>query len=231
MTPTLHYIYDPLCGWCYAAAPLIKAARELLPVVPHGGGMMLGSRRQPVTPQLRDFVLGHDAQIARLSGQPFGDAYRDGLLRDTDAVFDSGPPIAAMLAAEQSAGRGLDMLAALQVAHYVEGRPIADRAVLVAVAEAIGLPRDAFEAALMACGGEVLDAHIATTRALMSRIGAQGFPTLVIERANGFTSVATNPYLGRPEAFRDALRSVLAQDIADAAEASGPNCGPDTCVR
>lgn len=65
----------------------------------------------------------------------------------------------------------------------------------------------------------------------MSRIGAQGFPTLVIERASGFTSVAVNPYLGRPEAFRDWLRTTLAQDVTDAVEVSGPNCGPDACVR
>lgn len=25
---TLHYIHDPLCGWCYGAAPLVKAARQ-----------------------------------------------------------------------------------------------------------------------------------------------------------------------------------------------------------
>ena len=24
---TLHYIYDPMCGWCYGAEPLIEAAR------------------------------------------------------------------------------------------------------------------------------------------------------------------------------------------------------------
>ena len=28
-TATLHYIYDPLCGWCYGSAPLVKAAREI----------------------------------------------------------------------------------------------------------------------------------------------------------------------------------------------------------
>ena len=26
--PVLHAIYDPLCGWCYAAAPLLAVARE-----------------------------------------------------------------------------------------------------------------------------------------------------------------------------------------------------------
>lgn len=230
MPPTLHYIYDPLCGWCYAAAPLIRVARELLPVVPHGGGMMLGARRQPVTPQLRDFVLAHDAQIAQLSGQPFGDAYRDGLLQDTDAVFDSGPPTAAMLAAEQIAGRGLDMLAALQEAHYVDGRRIAGHAVLLAVAEEIGLPREGFNLALATCSGEALEAHIAATRRFMTRVSAQGFPTLLIEHAEGFTNVAVSAYLGRPEAFRDWLRATLEQAVVKAAEASGPNCSTDACM-
>jgi putative protein-disulfide isomerase len=47
------------------------------------------------------------------------------------AVLDSEPPISAILAADHIASRGLDMLARLQVAHYVEGRRIADRDVLV----------------------------------------------------------------------------------------------------
>ncbi len=28
-SPILHYIYDPLCGWCYGAAPLVQAARGI----------------------------------------------------------------------------------------------------------------------------------------------------------------------------------------------------------
>ncbi len=42
----LHYIYDPLCGWCYAAAPLVAAARGILPVEGHAGGMMAGPNRK-----------------------------------------------------------------------------------------------------------------------------------------------------------------------------------------
>ena len=57
MSPaTLHYIHDPLCGWCYGAAPLVKAALEVLPVRAHGGGMMAGARRRSVTEALRGYV-------------------------------------------------------------------------------------------------------------------------------------------------------------------------------
>lgn len=208
-TTTLHYIYDPLCGWCYGAAPLVKAARKIVSVRPHGGGMMTGPRRQVVTPQLRDFVRPHDARIAQLSGQRFGKKYLDGLLCDTNAVFDSAPPTAAMLAAEAIAGRGLDMLAQLQIAHYVEGRRIADRTVLIDVATALGLESAAFADALDRQSGEAVQAHVSETRAFMAQVGAQGFPTFVLESKETLQVVDFSGYLERPLDFQNWLRNQI----------------------
>ncbi len=143
---TLHYVFDPLCGWCYGAAPLISAARGIsgLDIAIHAGGMMAGPNRQAVTPQLRAYVMTHDKRIAQLTGQPFGAAYFDGLLCDRDAVLDSAPPSTAILAAEELVGRGLDMLHRVQRAHYVEGRRIADATVLGELARELGLDPGAF---------------------------------------------------------------------------------------
>lgn len=98
----LHYIFDPLCGWCYAAAPLVQAARQLpdLAIALHGGGMLAGPNRIAITPRWRDHVVPHDRRIAQLTGQPFGEAYFDGLLRDPMAMMDSEPPTTAILAAQ-----------------------------------------------------------------------------------------------------------------------------------
>ena len=117
----LHYIYDPLCGWCYGAKPLVQAAQQVLPVMAHAGGMMSGANRQNVSPQLRNYVMPHDRRIAEYTGQPFGEAYFEGLLRDHSAVFDSTPPIAAVLAAEAIDGRGLQMLGRLQTCTLCRG--------------------------------------------------------------------------------------------------------------
>ena len=229
MTTALHYLYDPLCGWCYGAATLVKAAREVLNVTPHGGGMMTGARRQNVTPQLREFVKPHDARIAQLSGQPFGEAYLDGLLRDTTAVFDSEPPTAAMLAVEVMDGRGLDMLAQLQIAHYVEGRRIADRAVLIEVAASLGLDADTFAEALDHQSGAALHAHFQETRALMRTVGAQGFPSFVLETDGTLQALDVSRYMGRPQAFQDWLRSQTnTVAVTDATDAFG--CDANGCV-
>lgn len=208
-TPVLHYIYDPLCGWCYGAAPLVAAARDIVTVRPHGGGMMAGAGRQCVTPQLRDYVMQHDRRIAALTGQVFGDAYFDGLLRDSAAVFDSEPPIAAMLAADQLAGLGLDMAERLQVAHYVEGRRIAETTVLVAMAEAIDLDAATFADSLAGQSGDSVQRHILETRQFMREIGAGGFPSFVLEIGATRQLLDFSAFLGRPDALQDWLRTAL----------------------
>ena len=198
---TLHYIYDPMCGWCYGASPLIEAARKVARIEAHAGGMMMGTQRRPVTPELRRYVNEADQRIAHLSGQPFGAAYKDGLLNDTGAVLDSEPPITAILAAEKVSSQGLALLARLQKAHYVEGRRVAERQVLGDLAVDIGIDRTAFERACDDIAGPATREHVVATRTLMNRLGATGFPSLALERDGTFTRIELAPYLGRPDTW------------------------------
>lgn len=222
---TLHYLYDPLCGWCYAAAPLVQAARELpgLQLQAHGGGMLTGANRRPVTPQWRDHVLPHDRRIAELTRQPFGEAYVEGLLRDTGAMLDSAPPITAVLAAQELAGRGLDMIERVQRAHYVEGRRIADPAVLQALAEELGLPAPAFAEATQRLTGAATQAHIDESRRWLARAQGSGFPTFAIQDTGGALEVlGTGHWLGRPAAWRVHLQGRVERAQARAASAPSP---------
>jgi len=220
----LHYIYDPLCGWCYGAKPLVQAAQAVLPVIAHGGGMMTGVNRQKVSPQLRSYVMPHDRRIAEYSGQPFGEAYFEGLLRDQSAVFDSAPPIAAVLAAEQMGGRGLELLGRLQNAHYMEGRRIADESVLFELAHGMGLDRQTFERAFRAADTE---GHISNSRAFLAKVGGQGFPTLVLEDNDQFTLIDIGPWLGKPQAFAQWLSQSLPDQGASNSVAA---CGLEGCT-
>ena len=204
-TTALHYIYDPLCGWCYGAAPLAAAARDVMPVIGHGGGMMTGANRKQVSPALRNYVMPHDHRIAELTGQKFGDGYFNGLLLDETAVFDSAPPIRAILAAEDMAGRGLDMLSRLQVAHYVEGKRIADDDVLQALAMELGLDADEFAQAYGRIGEEELQQHIAASRRLLAQAGGHGFPTFVLEQDGRLEMLDAGRWLGEPDAWREHL--------------------------
>ncbi|MET1115558.1 MAG: DsbA family protein [Comamonas sp.] len=215
--PVLHYIFDPLCGWCYAAAPLLAAARALpgLTLQWHAGGMLSGAARRTITPDWRAHVMPHDERIAALTGQPFGDAYFNGLLNQVGATLDSTPPIVAMLAAEAMAGRGLDLLARAQTAHYVEGQQISTLAVLQSLAGELGLDEAEFVAQCQQALAQDVSDHIAQSREWLQASGGQGFPTFVLEfsDAAGGQRVAQRvdigPWLGNPAGWADHLQQGL----------------------
>jgi putative protein-disulfide isomerase len=227
---TLHYIFDPLCGWCYAAAPLVSAARGVpgLAVAFHAGGMMTGAQRRAITPQWREYVLPHDRRIAQMSGQPFGEAYFEGLLRDTGAVMDSAPPTTAVLAAEELGARGLDMTHRLQRAHYVEGRRIAEPGVLQQLAEDLGLEGAAFAEAFARLAGPATQQHFKASRQWLARAGGHGFPTFALQQEDDhLATLDIGPWLGRPEAWA----AHLAGQVPAAQAAGAPLvCGPDGCA-
>ena len=67
-TPILHYVYDPLCGWCYAAEPLVEAAAAAgVPIVLHGGGLWAPAVH--ATNAKRRSMRETDARIGQLTGQ------------------------------------------------------------------------------------------------------------------------------------------------------------------
>jgi len=208
----LHYIHDPLCGWCYGAAPLVAAARAVLPVQAHGGGMMAGRNRRRVDAQLRDYVMPHDQRIAQMTGQAFGEPYFNGLLRDTEAVFDSAPPIAAVLAVQALKGdaAGLDMLAAIQRAHYQQGRRISEVATLTELAQALGIEPAAFTTELERVEQDELANHIEASRELLNYVGGRGFPTFVLQRGDTLEVLDTGRWLGQPEEWASYLREETA---------------------
>lgn len=228
---TLHYYYDPLCGWCYGASPLLQAAAALpgLTLALHAGGMMSGDARRPVSHALRQYVMQHDMRIQAQSGQPFGQAYFDGLLRDEGAVLDSTPPTLAIMAAAALGVPPLTMLARIQRAHYVEGQRIAEPATLQALATGLGLDAAAFQAEMQR-QGERFPPHVANSRADMARHGLYGFPSLLLELDGRVERIDVGAFLGRPQDFVQALAQRLGGEAAVADEAPASFCTPDGCA-
>lgn len=200
--PVLHYIHDPLCGWCYAAEPMAAAVVAAgIPVVLHGGG--LWDTPTQATPTRRRQIRDADERIGALTGQPFGTSYLDGLLADRDTIWHSRPTIAAILAAESlSAGSGPRMLTAIQSAHYVDGCKVIDDGVLASLAGRIGLDEQAFGKALR---DAPVDRHVQDTRVLMERYGLGAFPSFLVERDGVLARLSHEAFYGRPDAFAAAV--------------------------
>lgn len=212
MSAILHYIHDPLCGWCYAAQPLIGAALEKLggrlQLRLHGGALF--GEPRALDSGLAEHILQADERIAQLSGQPFGKPYREGLLAEQGTMLYSLPPIAAVLAAEAlDPAQAYPMLAAIQRAHYQRGLRVVEPSVLAELAEEIGLDGARFAQAFAAANGAALYDHVQASRRLLGDVGGQGFPTLALEQKGRRQRLAHQTYYGRPEAFVQALAAQL----------------------
>lgn len=211
-TATLHYIHDPLCGWCYAAQPLVSAAVAQLggrlALRLHGGGLF-GEPRH-VDAALAQHIVHSDERIAQLSGQPFGEAYKQGLLADDGTVLYSLPPIAAVLAAEAlDATKAYPMLVAIQNAHYQRGLRVVEPQVLSELAEETGLDGVQFTEALMRAEGHAVFEHVQASRRLLDEAGGHGFPTLLLETEGRRALLPHHTCYGRPDAFVQMLAAQL----------------------
>ena len=211
-TATLHYIHDPLCGWCYAAQPLVGAALAQLggrlALRLHGGGLFGEPRR--VDAALAQHIVHSDERIAQLSGQPFGEAYRQGLLADDGTVLHSLPPIAAVLAAESlDAAKAYPMLAAIQHAHYQRGLRVVEPQVLAELAEETGLDGARFAQAFARAEGHAVFEHVQASRRLLDEAGGHGFPTLLLETGGRRTLLPHHTCYGRPDTFVQMLAALL----------------------
>lgn len=209
---TLHYIHDPLCGWCYAAQPLVGAALAQLggrlALHLHCGGLFGEPRGVDAT--LAQHIVQSDERIAQLSGQPFGEAYRQGLLAEDGTVLYSLPPIAAVLAAESlDATKAYPMLAAIQNAHYQRGLRVAEPAVLAELAEETGLAGVPFAQALARAEGHAVFEHVQASRRLLDEAGGHGLPTLLLEADGRRALLPHHHYYGRTEAFVQMLAAQL----------------------
>lgn len=199
---TLHYIIDPLCGWSYAALPLMQASQSLasINIKLHLGGMLTGHRVRQITPEWRDYVLPHDQRIAKLSGQPFGEVYLNNLLRDTSVTLDSTPPSIAILAAQSLGIDAIAILDQVQRLYYEKGQALTT-AHLQQLATDLALPETLYKQTCDNLANDGIQQHFTATQALMERLQSAAYPTAAVEIADSLQQLPINQFYGQPEAW------------------------------
>lgn len=201
----LHVVIDPLCGWCYAAAPLLSEASKHIAIKLHGGGLFIGEQRRQISSEFRQFAISNDQRIHNLTRQPFDTAYSDDLLTNTEVVLDSAPPITALLAVKALNGNPVQLLHDLQVAYYQQGKWLSKIENLANVAKLQDIEEHAFKQAYKVILPN-LDQHISDSRAFLASVGGQGFPTFVLQMPSGeFIRLNHSDYYGDPEGWHDYL--------------------------
>ncbi|WP_421993999.1 DsbA family protein [Roseococcus sp.] len=178
------YLFDPLCGWCYGASPVLEKIAstdgvdlELVTV-----GLFAGEGARPIDANFSAYAWSNDQRISRLTGQTFSEDYRSRVLADHTRLFDSGPATLALAAVAATApARELEALKEIQLARYVEGRDTTDPGVLAEVLGRLGLSEAAQrlrapDEALV----ELYRRRIGEGREKMRRFGVAGVPALLV---------------------------------------------------
>jgi putative protein-disulfide isomerase len=185
MKPTIHYVFDPLCGWCYGAGATVALLAQTdeiqLRLMPSGLFQDQGAR--PMDEAFAAYAWSNDQRIERLSAQPFSQRYREQVLANRAQPFDSGPATQALTAVWQTApARELEALAAIQRARYVDGLDITQTAPLSEILRGLGLSDAAQQ---LAAPGDALRAasaaRVAQARHWMRRVAAQGVPSFILQ--------------------------------------------------
>ncbi len=211
MTASLHYLYDPLCGWCYGAAPGLRAltaAEGLPPLTLHPTGLFSGRGARPMDPVFAAYAWSNDLRIAKLTGQVFSEAYRAGPLGNSDRPFDSTPATRALTAVHRVAPqREAEALAAIQTARFVEGRDITDAAVLASILLGLGL-----DAAAGFAADPTLDILVerrtADGRALLAEARGNGVPTLALRTPEGLAQLPSDALYRNTDSLFAPLRRI-----------------------
>lgn len=186
---SLDYLFDPLCGWCYASSAMLAGIATRFPdqltLRPSG----LFDAPRPVS-AIAGHAWSNDQRIAAIAGLPLSTAYRDDVLQAPGGVFTSRFLTRALVALGQI-DRGLEprFLHRAQHARYVLAQDTSRPEVVAAVAGAemteAGLPFDAEAFASRLTGDADLaartEARIAETNRLQQSL-TPGVPKLVIGR-------------------------------------------------
>jgi len=199
MRSTVTYLFDPLCGWCYGASPVIQQlgqqANIQLELAP--SGLFAGGGRT-MDAAFADYAWSNDVRIAKLTGQRFTEAYRSNVLGRLGNRFDSAAMTLALTAVSLSdPQRELETLKTLQEARYVQGLDTCSGSVVETLLRDLGLAAAAdrlatADAELMATNA----ARIQNARGLMQTFGAQGVPALVVSDGKGSRLLSGNALYG-----------------------------------
>jgi len=187
-TDTIIYLFDPLCGWCYGAAPMLERLRidgiriEALPT-----GLFSGSGARPMDAAFASYAWTNDQRIHRLSGQLFSADYRANVLNRPGSLFDSSAATLAISAAGLAdQNLRLDALRIIQHARYVDGLDVTSLPVLIDLLDQAGMTsaadllREPTEALF-----EANRDLVAKGQQLFRQVRADGVPALVIDTDKG----------------------------------------------
>ena len=179
MSPTIYYVVDPMCSWCWGFAPVwrefVSEIPESVAVVDLMGGLA-PDNEAPMDSAMRQYVQDAWGAVKARTGAEFNFEFWN----KCEPKRSTYPACRAVIAAgEQASGARSLMYDAIQRAYFLEARNPSDAEALECVAAEIGLDRKQFTEDL---GSDHINRIFQLELESVAKLGVSGFPTIVVKR-------------------------------------------------
>lgn len=148
LKPTLIYVYDPLCGWCFGFHSILEKLSErfrdrlTIRVIP--GGLAVGEGAQPIKKGY-GYIKDNLRQVEEITGVQFGQNFRL-LAEEGSYLYDSEPGCLAQTTINRLAPeRAIDFSGRVQKAFFIDGLNLNDPETFLSLIEDYPVKPSEFE--------------------------------------------------------------------------------------
>ena len=185
----LIYLFDPLCGWCYASSPavlnLAKSNEFELEIYATG---LFADTGRTMDAAFARHAWSNDQRIAQLTGQPVSEKYHRQILLGEGEFNSRALSNACFALLEQGSETMLEVFAKLQKARYVDGQDTSQTEVVRRLLQDLGQSTAAETFDSAENQAKTTD-WIGQGQTIATRFGVQGVPSLFAETEQGWLNV------------------------------------------
>ncbi len=177
--PTLYYVHDPMCSWCYAFEPVWGCVREMVTgrvAIKNVLGGLAPDSDVPMPEEMRRHLIGTWRRIENVvPGTVFNYEFWEHCEPRRSTYLACRAVIAAR---DQGPEHEIAMIVAIQHAYYREARNPSLPETLTEIAGEIGLNTMSFAAFLTS---DDCEKRLQEELALARSLGGSGFPSLILK--------------------------------------------------
>ncbi len=190
MNPTLYYIHDPMCSWCWGFSNTLEELLGSLPKHIKVKRLLGGLAADSDVPMPVSMQLQIKSNWQRIEDTIPGVKFNFDFWEKTIPRRSTYPACRAVIAARMQGEKyDISMIKAIQRAYYLEARNPSDDNTLIELASEMGLEVDVFKREYFSDNTQkVLENEILHSRELF----AESFPSLVFEIESSFYSIKLN---------------------------------------
>lgn len=178
--PTIVYIFDPICSWCYTFNPIIEKLhikyKHKLDFSVVSGGMVTGEKIRPIS-DVAEYILAGYQDMQNMTDVVFGKPYIDMVKQGTERIDSERPSYAVTAFRKLDSSRTVEFAHDLQLLYFYKGYSLNQDSTYLHLAKMYNLDGKIFL--------ETMDSEEVktTTQQDFKRVddsGIGGFPTVLL---------------------------------------------------